>query len=279
MQPAVEILFEDNHLLVVNKPAGLATMGSGDGPSVHRWGCDYIRARYHKPGRVYLGIVHRLDAMTSGALVLARTSKAASRLSEQFRQSHAGPEKIYLVVVSGHVTPPAGTLRDRIVKDEAAHRMRLVGRTPRGNRASAGTTQPTAAALEAILDYRVLRQSDGAADQGDSGTAYSLLAVRLQTGRKHQIRVQFADRGHVVWGDTKYGDRHHRRVGRGMAGITLHAASLTIAHPVGGRQLLFRCPPPTSWGRFRPTPQEWEAALATWDSDWESPSQKPRPLS
>lgn len=281
MQPAVEILFEDNHLLVVNKPAGLATMGSGDAPSVHRWGCDYIRRRYHKPGKVYLGVVHRLDAMTSGVLVLARTSKAAARLSDQFRRVSGGPEKIYLAVVSGRVTPSSGCLRDHVVKDEAAHRMRVVQRGATGRGAAMGHSDSTRAdsGAEAILDYRVLRQSEADAGRGRNRSPYSLTAVRLRTGRKHQIRVQFADRGHVVWGDSKYGDREKRLAGRDAVGIALHAASLTIAHPVGGRTLEFRCQPPPSWGNFRPTQQEWDAALAPWNEILETPAPGPGPVS
>jgi len=270
MQPAVEILFEDNHLLVVNKPAGLATMGSGEAASVHRWACDYIRQRYHKPGKVYLGVVHRLDAMTSGALVLARTSKAASRLSEQFRQQASGPEKIYLAVVAGCLPQQRGSFRDRIVKDEAAHRMRVVDRITRGDRVPAAARASAAdSGVEALLDYRVLRQAE--VDSGRGRSAYSLVAVRLRTGRKHQIRVQFADRGHIVWGDAKYGDRQNRLAGGNASGIALHAASLTIAHPIGGRTLLFRCQPPPSWSKFRPTAPEWEAAFLPWDDGSESP--------
>src|SRR5690606_17442688 len=139
------------------------TMGSGEAASVHRWACDYIRQRYHKPGKVYLGVVHRLDAMTSGALVLARTSKAASRLSEQFRQQASGPEKIYLAVVAGCLPQQRGSFRDRIVKDEAAHRMRVVNRITRGDRVPSAAARRASAAdsgVEALLDYRVLRQAE-----------------------------------------------------------------------------------------------------------------------
>ncbi len=273
MHPAVEILFEDNHLLVVNKPAGLATMGSGEAASVHRWACQYIRDRYHKPGKVYLGVVHRLDAMTSGILVLARTSKAASRLSEQFRNQVAGPEKVYLAVVGGRIIGSQGSFCDRLIKDDAAHRMRLASRITRGGQGSAGTARASSAepGVEAMLDYRVLRQAETNSGRGRGGTDYSLIAVRLRTGRKHQIRVQFADRGHIVWGDAKYGDRHNRLAGSDASGIALHAASLKFDHPVGGRQMNFRCQPPPSWGRFLPTPQEWDAALAPWDDGPASP--------
>ncbi len=257
MNPAIDILFEDNHLLVVNKPAGLATMGTGNSQSVHGWACRYIRQRYGKPGKVFLGVVHRLDAATSGALVLARTSKSASRLSQQFRKQGAGPEKIYLAVVAGKLHEPRGVLRDRLRKDEANHRMRVV-------RGDAVTSDRDSAREAAILDYRVLREGPDLPHSAASG-GYSLVAVRLRTGRKHQIRVQFASRGHIVWGDTKYGDRLHRLTGPDAVGIALHAASLTIQHPVGRQRIAFQCQPPALWGLFLPTPAEWNAALAPWD--------------
>jgi 23S rRNA pseudouridine1911/1915/1917 synthase len=270
MLPTVEILFEDNHLLAINKPVGLATMGTGDSRSVHGWACRYIRQRYEKPGKVFLGVVHRLDATTSGALVLARTSKAASRLSDQFRRRCGGPEKIYLAAVAGMFDAAEGTLRDRLSKDEAHHRMRVVrektprektvlGRTPDADGENRGRTGD-----EAILDYRVLRRGSIGSSSAGSGD-YSLIAVRLRTGRKHQIRIQFASRGHVVWGDTKYGDHQNRFGGRGATGIALHAASLTIEHPVGRHSLAFRCQPPAIWGRFSPSPAELEFALAPWN--------------
>jgi 23S rRNA pseudouridine1911/1915/1917 synthase len=226
----LEIIFEDNHLLVVNKPPGLATMGAESGPTVHSLACEYIAQKYRKPGKVFLGIVHRLDSMSSGVLVLARTSKAAARLSDQFRKSGEGPRKIYLAVVEGDVVEPRGLWRDWIVKNEAAHRMEAA-------------TASTVGAVDAELEYQVIRRMD---EEGKG----SLIAVRLMTGRKHQIRVQFADRGHAILGDIKYDAARQT-----FRGIALHAWSLTIHHPTKAEPMTFRTLP-KSWGRWIPTAEE-----------------------
>jgi len=234
-----DILYEDNHLLVVNKPAGLATMGTGnDTPTLHRLACDYVRDAYAKPGKVFLGVVHRLDAMSSGVLVLARTSKAAARLSAQFRRSGDGPEKIYLAVIEGDLAvgdlaATGGHFRDLLNKNEAEHRMRVA---PPGAKD----------AVVAELRYEVLRRQT-TKSQGSSGT---LVAVRLLTGRKHQIRVQFADRGHAVLGDVKYD-----AVRQSFRGIALHAWKLTIQHPTKATPMTFTALP-TTWGKWTPTEAE-----------------------
>ena len=130
---SLDILYEDNHLLVVNKPVGIATMGAEQGPTVHSMAADYLKRTYHKPGKAFVGVVSRLDAMTSGVLVLARTSKAASRLSTQFAErSGDGTTKIYLAALDGDLQASQGELTDQVLKDDAAHRMRVVPewRTP-----------------------------------------------------------------------------------------------------------------------------------------------------
>ncbi|NND98884.1 MAG: RluA family pseudouridine synthase, partial [Pirellulaceae bacterium] len=187
----LDILYEDNHLLVVNKPAGIATMGAAAGePTIHQLACDYLRIKYQKPGNVFVGVVSRLDTMTSGVIVLARTSKAASRLVPQFGGPQQGKksaitdqaDKIYLAAVEGDLDQQAGTLVDDVVKDDAARRMRVVD-------------QSAAGAKRAELAFANI------ACTGD----VTLVGVKLKTGRKHQIRLQFAERGHAVIGDRKYG--------------------------------------------------------------------------
>jgi 23S rRNA pseudouridine1911/1915/1917 synthase len=257
----LSILYEDNHLLVVDKPAGLATMGTGEANTVHSLACDYLRRKYQKPGNVYLGIVHRLDSMTSGTLVLARTSKAAARLSEQFRRTSESlpgdrpatkkraapsPQKSYLAVVQRTQAiardnddfrdgiPSEGSLRDWVVKNERDHRMEVTG-------------PATGGAVEALLDFR--RTAGDARDLADD---IAVVQVQLRTGRKHQIRVQFASRGYPVWGDVKYGGKQQRGTG-----IALHAWRLSIEHPTAKTEMLFESPVPQSWRRWFPAIRSW----------------------
>lgn len=230
MTEGLRVLYEDNHLLVVDKPAGTATMGAESGMTAHRWAADYLRANYGKPGRVFVGIVSRLDVVTSGVLVLARTSKAASRLVPQFGatsggspRSRAAASKVYLAAVEGTWESARGELQDQVWKDDAARRMRTVGKGRAG-------------AQEARLRYRKLGDCAGG----------SILAVALITGRKHQIRTQFADRGHPIWGDRKYGGTR-----KFPAGIGLHSWRLEIEHPTRKSRMEFVADVPESWGRFR----------------------------
>lgn len=223
----LEILYEDNHLLVVSKPAGLATMGTpADKSSLLEVARQYVKQRYAKPGNVYLGIVSRLDAPVTGVVVLARTSKAARRLTEQFRTRAV--QKIYWTLVEGRVQPASGRYVDWVGHDERHRKMRIVGQSLPGAR-------------EARLCYRLLK------DMGDAspGEHASLLEVEIETGRKHQIRLQLAHHGHPVLGDRKYGSRRAF-----PSGIALHALRLVISHPVSGESLELESPLPDSWKKL-----------------------------
>ena len=212
------VLYEDNHLLVVDKPSQLVTMGAAAGtPSLIEQARDYIKQKYNKPGKVYLGIVSRLDAPVSGALVIARTSKAASRLTEQFRKRTV--VKIYLALVEEVPVPANGHWVDWLVHHER-HRKVLAVEAER------------AGARRAELSYRLL----------DPVGRYQCLEVQLQTGRKHQIRVQLASRGLSIVGDRKYDSGEPF-----PAGIALHCSQLEFAHPVGNKWLKFQVDPPASW--------------------------------
>ena len=214
----IDVLYEDNHLLALNKPAGLATMGTpGDTASLLDLAREYIKRRYQKPGNVYLGVVSRLDAPVTGVVVIARTSKAAARLTEQFRSGTV--EKLYWAVVEGSV--PAGPVACEgwIVEDERHRRMHLV-------------PADTPDAKLCRLTYRRLEAL------GDN----TLVEVAPATGRKHQIRVQLAARGNAIVGDRKYGSRRAF-----SPGIALHARRLVIDHPVLHQPVELTAPVPGSW--------------------------------
>ena len=217
----LRILYEDNHLLAVFKPAGVATMGVKPGePSLIQQAKQYLKQKYHKPGNVYLGVVSRLDALVSGVIVLARTSKAAARLTEQFKKRTV--QKTYWAVVEGHGLPSAGTFEDWLVKDESAQRMRVV-------------KPGTSGAQAARLSFRRLRELPDA----------TLLEVQLETGRKHQIRVQFAERGHPILGDKKYGGQRSF-----PGGIALHARQLCLTHPVTKEEVDLLAPLGVLWKKL-----------------------------
>jgi 23S rRNA pseudouridine1911/1915/1917 synthase len=214
----LQVLYEDNHLLAVNKPPGLPTMGVAAGDvSLVTLAKQYIKRRYRKPGNVYIGVVSRLDTGTSGVVLLARTSKAAARLTELFKSRDI--EKTYWAVVGGNVNPPEAELVDWVSKDERQQRMVVVAAEVSG-------------AKEARLRYRVLRPVRG-------GT---LLEINLLTGRKHQIRLQLAERGFPVWGESKYAQA--RAFGSGLA---LHARRLVLEHPVRHERLELVAPLPANW--------------------------------
>ena len=212
------ILYEDNHLLLVCKPAGLPTMGVAAGkPSLLEIARGYVKEKYQKPGKAYLGIVSRLDAPVTGVVLLARTSKAAARLTEQFRERRV--EKTYWAVIQGELDPAEGSCVDWLRKDERHRRVHVCDREHSG-------------AQEARLTYRTLQAIEG-------GT---LLEIELETGRKHQIRVQLSHRGHSIWGDRKYGSRKSFPVG-----IALHARRLVFTHPVRNIPMELVAPLPKVW--------------------------------
>jgi 23S rRNA pseudouridine1911/1915/1917 synthase len=225
MQPSVptvpraaDVLYEDNHLLAINKPAGLPTMGVSAGEtSLVTWARDYIKHKYNKPGNVYIGVVSRLDSLVSGVVVLARTSKAASRLTAQFHDRQT--EKLYWAWVAPGLQPDKDQWTDWMRKDE--RRRCMVVCTPEQREAK-----------EAKLSYTVLRREGRGV----------MLEVRLETGRKHQIRVQCAHHGYPILGDTKYGSSHPF-----PHGIALHARYLTIEHPTQKTPVHLAAPLPTYW--------------------------------
>ncbi|HEY4234782.1 MAG TPA: RluA family pseudouridine synthase [Lacipirellulaceae bacterium] len=217
----LDVLYEDNHLLAVNKPAMLPTMGvAEDRPSLLTLAKEHLRRKYAKPGNVYLGIVSRLDAPVTGVVLMARTSKAAARLTAMFREREV--EKIYWALVEGRVDPPSGQLTHYLRKDERHRQVHVTGQNASG-------------AQRAELRYRVIRR-------GKNFVPGTLLEIQLLTGRKHQIRVQLADAGWPVIGDRKYGSV--RKIAHGIA---LHSRRLAFEHPVRKELLTLEAPPPSAW--------------------------------
>jgi len=228
---SLHILYEDNHLLAVVKPAGLPTQGAAAGhDSLVNRAKEYLREKYCKPGNVYLGVVSRLDAPVSGVMIFARTSKAAARLNEQFRNRQV--EKLYWAWVEGRVEPAEAEYVDWLAKDE--RRQRIVVRRRTGNQRHA-PDQRAGRTQQARLRFKRLKMSRQA----------SLLEILLETGRKHQIRVQLAARGHSVIGDRKYGSAR-----KFADGIALHCRRLVIEHPVKKTPLELTAPLPKAWKDF-----------------------------
>lgn len=201
---AFDILYEDNHLIAVNKRAGEITQGdcTGDTPLPEKVKA-YLKEKYHKPGNVYLGVVHRLDRPVSGIVIFAKTSKALSRMNEQFREDRV--KKVYHAIVEQSPKQPSATLRNWLLKNQKQNKSYIV---PEG----------TKGAKKAVLDYSTIGHSD----------RYTLLEVALKTGRHHQIRVQLGSVGAVIRGDLKYGAK--RSLPNGS--ISLHARAVSFIHPV-----------------------------------------------
>ncbi|MBW1681826.1 MAG: RluA family pseudouridine synthase [Deltaproteobacteria bacterium] len=211
----IEILYEDNHLLALFKPAGLLVQGDRTGdPSLLDWAREYIRDRYEKPGRVFIGLVHRLDRPVPGVVLTAKTSKAAARLSEQFRQRTI--RKVYWAVVRGIPARPEG--RSVVYLERQGKRVLLV---PPGR----------SGAKRAELCYRTLETIPG----------HALLHVDLLTGRHHQVRAQLAALGHPIVGDARYGRS------RGGERLGLLARSLSFRHPTRDLDLTVEAPCPADW--------------------------------
>lgn len=226
MTDVLEVLYEDNHCLAVAKPAPLLTQGVPPGiATLESMAKAYIKERYHKAGNVYLGIPHRIDRPVSGVVLFARNTKAAQRLAEQFQKRQV--TKIYWAAVEGDVQPPEGCWEDWLLKHPEEARSECVSSEIPGAR-------------HAVLNYRRLRSDE----------SRTLLEIRPQTGRMHQIRVQAARRGWPICGDLLYGaitpfgpeaTLPRERV------IALHARELTFLHPIRYEPITVTAPLPAYW--------------------------------
>ena len=198
--------------------------GAADKPDLVNLAKAWLKTRYAKPGRVFVGLVHRLDGPVAGVLALARTSKAAARLSAQFREG--GITKTYLAVVQGAPPEESGRLVHHLVRDGRLSRIAPTG---------------SVAGQRAALSYRLIERRK----------TKSLLAVTLETGRRHQIRSQLAAMGCPIWGDRSYGAEQALPDG----GIALLSFQLGLTHPTRGQRLTFETPPPQGW--------PWQASETT----------------
>lgn len=211
----LNVLFEDNHIIVVEKPVNIPSQGDKTGDmDMLLIIKEYLKEKYNKPGNIYLGLIHRLDRPVGGVMVFAKTSKAAARLSEQVRIRQI--QKKYLVIVNGKMENKTGEFEDYLVKNEKNNMSKVCQKDIKN-------------AKLAKLDYEVLKY--------DEDLNLSVLKVNLHTGRHHQIRVQLASRNNSIYADQKYGDR-----GRGKQ-ICLWAYALKFAHPVSKEEICFKSIP------------------------------------
>ena len=211
----VQILYEDNHLIVCIKPAGVLSQSDGTGaPDMLTILKRYIKQKYDKPGEVYLGLVHRLDRPVSGVMVFARTSKAASRLSEQIRAGKT--EKCYRCIVDG-LLEGEGRLENYILKDAKTNTVTIYDK-------------PVADAKYAVLEFKAVKHENGR----------TLVQIKLGTGRAHQIRAQLAHSGHPIAGDRKYGK--DSKTGYDVA---LQSYKLEFDHPTKKERMSFEIPMPS----------------------------------
>jgi 23S rRNA pseudouridine1911/1915/1917 synthase len=229
----MNVIFEDNHILVAVKHVGIPVQADKSGEVDFLTQIkEYRKVHENKPGNVYVGMVHRLDRMVGGVMVFAKTSKAASRLSEQIRSQTL--TKTYLAIVHGRGLP-GGELNDWLLKNEHANTTSVVRSTTPG-------------AKKALLEYRVLEEQD----------AMSLLLIHLITGRSHQIRVQFSSRSWPLVGDHKYGTSDTLQTSP-----TLWSHSLILEHPTSKERLSFYAPHPDGvfWKRFKTIKKELELSF------------------
>ena len=221
----LKIIYEDNHIIVVEKPVNVPSQSDKTGDKdLLTMIKEYLKEKYHKPGEAYLGLVHRLDRPVGGVMVYAKTSKAAARLSEQIRQKQF--TKKYLVIVDGKMEQKQGILEDYLWKNEKTNTSKVV-------------EEGTKNAKYAKLEYEVLKYVPE--------TNLSVLKIKLETGRHHQIRVQLSHAGHSIYGDQKYGSR-----GKGKQ-IALWAYELSFIHPITKEKLNFTDMPETigTWSNLK----------------------------
>ena len=220
----IKVIFEDNHLLVVEKPVNILSQGddTNDKDMVNLLK-QYVKEKYNKPGNVYIGLVHRLDRPVGGIMVFAKTSKAASRLSEQVRNKSF--KKTYRAVLNGNMRKDSDTLKDYLYKNKKTNMVSVVNKNHKD-------------AKDAELSYETIAKNE----------KFSMVQVDLKTGRPHQIRVQFSSRKHPLFGDQRYGQDINKKGDQ----IALWSYKIEITHPTTKEKMEFICEPPNKypWNLF-----------------------------
>ena len=220
----LKILYEDNHIIAVNKPAGMLVQGDKTGDeTIGDVVKQYIKQKYEKPGEVFLGVVHRIDRPVSGIVLFARTTKALQRLNEMFQKREI--QKTYWAIVQSRPAKESDLLVNYLRKNEEKNMSRVVSAETKG-------------ALKCELEYKLIAESDN----------YWLLEVDPHTGRHHQIRVQLAHTGCIIKGDLKYGAKRSNK----DASICLHARMVQFIHPVKKEEVIITAPVPEDplWRAF-----------------------------
>lgn len=220
----MNILYEDNHIIIVNKAPGEIVQGdkTGDIP-LSEILKQYLKEKYNKPGNVFCGVVHRIDRPVGGVVIFAKTSKALERLNRMLRDGEI--HKTYWAIVEGRPSFPEATLKDFLVSDGRINKTFVTS----GNNPDA---------KEAVLNYKTVA----------NGERYSLLEINLLTGRKHQIRAQLANMGHPIKGDLKYGAKRSNQDGS----ISLLAHEIDFVHPVSKQRIHVVAPLPLEFKKFLP---------------------------
>lgn len=218
----MDVIYEDNHIIVVNKLPGEIVQGdkTGDTP-LSETIKQYLKEKYNKPGNVFCGVVHRIDRPVGGVVVFAKTSKALTRLNDMLRKGEI--HKTYWALVEGHLDKAEDTLRNMLVSDTRINKTFI---------ASPGRSD----AKESVLKYKTIAVGD----------RYTLLEINLLTGRKHQIRAQLSGIGHPIKGDLKYGARRSNPDG----GISLLARHIEFVHPVSKEKISLDAPIPAEFNKF-----------------------------
>ena len=213
----LKVIYEDNHILVVEKPCNVPSQADDTGDKDMVTICkEYIKEKYNKPGNVYIGLVHRLDRPVGGIMVFAKTSKAASRLSESVRIKDF--KKTYLAIVENNSLPNKDSIEDYMIKNEALNKSMICSKEKHGSKL-------------AKLSYKILETVV------INNKNFSLVEIELETGRHHQIRVQFSSRNCPLYGDQRYGS------GPKGEQIALWAYKLSFKHPVRDEIMEFECLP------------------------------------